>query len=624
MHRSTRHSQGYLRAIFSACVWAFAFVSALLFARYTLGTLYTPSDDEGYVLLSLKHFLDGEHLYTQVFTQYGPFYFLVQRALFHGLHLSVSHDSGRLITLIFWLLSASAASYFVYRAAGSVLLASAAGMATTLLAYVLAVEPNHPNQLILPLLLLACCVSLFATPGAMFVLGAIGTALLFTKINVGVLYLAALFQTLVCLLGRGWIRTAGLWLSGIYVTVFPLLLMHRDLSTWARYYCIVAILSGVSTLVVGSLVAPQMPTPKRMVVYGIAGAVTSALLIVIVAMAYGTPLKTILLGVFLDPLRHLGKFEFGADVSRRDAIEAFLITLFIAVLFWLRRHPQIYTYGVAALRCIIGLYSVWAILFQNGLQSKVMACLPLLLLPPAREQWRAEVYLPRLFVTILGAAQFLQSYPVAGSQRLIGASPVLLWAFLCIHDGAIGLLPLMERGTSGFIRHLTPQSILGTLTFLFLAAKLFCGGARHVGFPFPASALRGSHNLHLPPDEELLYEQLANNIHANCDVLFTMPGMGSLNLWSGVPTPNGLNLTAWVTELTPQQQQSILNLLKHDPRACAVYNSSLTHFWQETPQDIEASLLARYIVTEMPVAYVNRDYQLRVNPERTLPLVPTP
>jgi hypothetical protein len=36
--------------------------------------------DEGYVLLSLDHYLQGGSLYTEVFSQYGPFYFYAYNA----------------------------------------------------------------------------------------------------------------------------------------------------------------------------------------------------------------------------------------------------------------------------------------------------------------------------------------------------------------------------------------------------------------------------------------------------------------------------------------------------------------------------------------------------------------
>ncbi len=75
------------------------------FGRYTLARPSYISDDEGYLLLTLKHYFAGEHLYTQVFTQYGPFYFLIQKAIFRLLHLPVTFDAGRAVFLGYWMLA---------------------------------------------------------------------------------------------------------------------------------------------------------------------------------------------------------------------------------------------------------------------------------------------------------------------------------------------------------------------------------------------------------------------------------------------------------------------------------------------------------------------------------------
>src|SRR5262245_59667758 len=48
-------------------------------------TVFEKYDDEGYLLLSLKHYLNGGHLYTDVFAQYGPFYYFAQWMFFQGL-----------------------------------------------------------------------------------------------------------------------------------------------------------------------------------------------------------------------------------------------------------------------------------------------------------------------------------------------------------------------------------------------------------------------------------------------------------------------------------------------------------------------------------------------------------
>src|ERR1700735_4234749 len=87
--------------IWRACIVLATFLLMLRFGRYILATPTFISDDESYLLLSLKHYFAGEHLYTQVFSQYGPFYFLFQKVTFGLLHLPVTFDAGRLVAYIY-------------------------------------------------------------------------------------------------------------------------------------------------------------------------------------------------------------------------------------------------------------------------------------------------------------------------------------------------------------------------------------------------------------------------------------------------------------------------------------------------------------------------------------------
>ena len=59
-----------------------AVLAGACYARHILGMVYRPYDDEGYLLLAIDHYLKGGHLFTDVFSQYGPFYFYAQGALF--------------------------------------------------------------------------------------------------------------------------------------------------------------------------------------------------------------------------------------------------------------------------------------------------------------------------------------------------------------------------------------------------------------------------------------------------------------------------------------------------------------------------------------------------------------
>src|SRR6202012_2630391 len=233
------------------CIILLTAFIALRFAKYTLARPTFISPDEAYVLLTLKHYFAGEHLYTQVFTQYGPFYFLIQKVIFGLLQLPVTFDAGRLVFYGYWVLASFLGGIFVYRLSKNVTLASSAALAVMWLERVMAVEPNHPEQMVLVLLMAACVVSVKADRVSLFLLGEIGAALFWTKTNTGLFLMPAAFIASACVLPAGRLRSVGskILLGG--AVLGPIVLMHDNLRAWAWPFCLVSILAGASTVIAG-------------------------------------------------------------------------------------------------------------------------------------------------------------------------------------------------------------------------------------------------------------------------------------------------------------------------------------------------------------------------------------
>jgi hypothetical protein len=601
-----------------------ALLVVLLFAQSALATHLSFWDDEGYHLLSIDNYLHRGHLYQETYGQYGPFYFYTQAAFFQLLRLPLSHDANRMVTLICWLLSAAFGGYFIYRVSRDLVMASAAALACARLASVLASEPGHPQQLILPIFMLACCASVSNGRGGfgLFLLGAFGAALLFTKINVGVFYMAALANTLICSSFSGRMRALGVSLMVLYALAIPPWLMHRDIMgayPWARVYCIVAVLVGVGVFLAGAATTPVLSRPMPRVVFASIGFVSTALLIVAGTTLQGISLATLTDGVVVAPLRHPGVFFLPYLFGRRLLLEVALAAVCTTAVYWFRDRGWARGESVAGLRCLVGLWSVswWA--FGGGGPVVLLPFLPLGLLPVYGREWRPSDFLPRLFLASLAATQFLQLYPVAGSQTAIAAAPTLLWALVCVYDGAPGLFALARRATGLFSEGFPIVSVLGGVLALTLIVAMLPAVFWPGHYPYPPSHLRGSASLHLPADIEQRYRFLADSIHANCDILFTMPGMASLNFWSGVPTPNGWNLTGWMKGFNLYRQQQILDILKSHPRGCSVSNIDIARFWTSTPAELDTLPLARYILYDMRVVAERDGFVVRVNPQRDSP-----
>ena len=594
-----------------AALAAAAILAAAIYARHTLGTTYKMYDDEGYVLLSLDHYLAGGHLYTEVFSQYGPFYFFAQSALFRLLHLPLTHDGGRLATLILWLISAALGAWFVHRVSRSLALATAAGLACLVLVRDISFEPGHPQQWILPMLMLACCAATFSGSGFL-VLGALGAALVFTKINVGVFYFAAVALALACALPAGRIRSAAAGILVVFALGCPWLLMRQAVPGPAAGFVLIASVCGASTFLASALTTQASPRPLRDVLHAAAGAAIGAALIVAGTVQNGMSIATLLDGVVFSPLRHPSVYSVILGVLGIQVIAAALVTGFVLGLYRFRPRWQQHSDWVEAVQCVVGLCAIPLLAAAAKYSLWVLPFLPLVLLR-ARNAKPSDA-LPRVFVAALAAMQFLQIYPVAGTQIAIAAAPLLLGAFVCVHDGAGGLVRLLRKS-------FPLESAAGVLLTLGILTAMIASGDCSLTYSTPPSLLRGAASLHLPADREAGYRYLAAGLHDNCDILFTLPGMGSFNYWSGVPAPNGWNLTAWVKGFSRERQQQILDILKAHPKACAVYSGEMAAAWGSSPEELDASPLARYIIRDMPKVAERAGYQIRVHPERNAPWV---
>jgi hypothetical protein len=599
----------------------------LRFGKFQMARPVGISDDEGYLLLTMKHYFAGEHLYTEVFTQYGPFYFLVQKAIFGLLHLPLTYDTGRLVFLGYWVLASLLGGIFVYRVSKNVTLASAAALAVMWLERVMAYEPNHPEQMVVVLLMAACAVAVKPSRGWVVLLGAIGAALFWTKTNVGLLFLAAAFMASVCVLPTGRLRKIGGAVLLGAVIVGPIVLMHDYLGQWAGGFCVLSILAGASTVIAGMRAVPRAGKRLRILWFLIAGAAVVTLLIVLVSPLEGTPVGGLVDGVLVAALHQAEVFSFPFVITKQMVFLAVVLSACIAKLYWTpERGPH--AGWVDVLKCVAGLLvvallvrrSVWITGSRSFGFAIGYVLLPLALLPRRGGNWKASEFFPRIFVTALAAMEIMQAYPVAGGQVNIGAGPFLLWGFMCVFDGAGGLLELLPA-TKDWQVPVAEASMIGAVVFAAVVFAMSLHGFLRGSYPNPASALQGASSLHLPPELEVRYETLSSDIQTNCKILFTMPGMGGFNFWSGVPTPDGFNEDNWMRGVPLSEQQQTLQKLENNPSACVLVRREMLPIWGVPEGGVDTLPLAHYIDYEMPIVFMGFGYEIHVNPHRTQPWV---
>ncbi len=151
------------------------------------------------MLISLQAYIAGSTLYHSIFTEYGPFYFEAMRLLFALPSVTVGHDAGRIITLIFWIAAPLALGVASLIATKRLVYGLATQLVAFTVLFVMPNEPMHPGGLIAILLsVLVLVVSGIENEMAsrrFVAAGAIVGGLMLIKINVGLLALSAFVLT---------------------------------------------------------------------------------------------------------------------------------------------------------------------------------------------------------------------------------------------------------------------------------------------------------------------------------------------------------------------------------------------------------------------------------------------
>jgi hypothetical protein len=448
----------------------------------------------------------------------------------------------------------------------------------------------------------------------------VGAALVFTKVNVGVFYIAGLAYALICLLPSGRIRSIGVGLALIYAATAPWLLMHGQFNHDFRKYCLLATLGGVATFACGALVRPYHPLPIRAALYSVAGLLIGTVLMIVATSFQGMSVASLIWGVLINPLHHPDVFYVTLEISWFNLMFATIVTAgVIGVRLFGGRLAVSWWFNL--LRCAAGIGSILVLALFLMLEypiSWIVALLPLTLIPGSHRQRNTHALFSRLFVTYMAVTQFLEPFPVAGSQMAIAAAPMILWAFVCITDGIAGLRTFSFKAFGISREYLRLDAVIGGAILIFYAG-ISIDFSAHSELGPASTRLKGATWLHLPEKQASELAAIAQSVRKNCDTLFTMPGMASFNLWSGIPTPNGWNTPAWMKGISSERQAEILGIMKEDPRACAIVHRDIVRFWSNDQTGAEELPLAQYVMTDMPELTKFGGYEVRVSPGRSSP-----
>jgi len=627
-----------------------ALAALLAVAGYwLLFTYFMGYDDEGYVLLSLRNYAAHGALYDQVFSQYGPFFFAVFDAFHRALGFAWTNTSGRLVTLAVWGATALASGLLVWRRSRSTAATAltVAGVFTYL--WVMIHEPTHPGGLIGLLVALAAWLGTEADPaeqpGAAAALGAIAAALALTKINVGVFMVAAAGVWLVLSARDARVRRIGRWGLAACVVLLPWGLMHGLLpEAWVVEYAALFILAAFGVLLV--LEANAVPVAGwRVVAALVGGAAGVTLLTVGVTLARGSTLAGLLDGVLLNPLRQPGVYNFAFPWRPGSLATAVVALGIVAAARWRPESRWIAGLVVAVRLLALAVLVLSALVGAQGLgagpwrppdlaqrffgllgwahaspaafgMSFGVGLAALCALPLRRDAAGRRDARARQWVALVLVFQFLHAYPVAGSQLNWGTFlwvPLLIlavrdaWLFLPArrwHPAAVTAAALGAFGLSGVMGYTLLRIGLGNRQY---GERLGLPGAEQIG---------------VPDDTVFALRIMAENARAHADMLFSLSGLYSFNLWTGLPTPTLANATQWFESLSTAQQQAIVDRLRADPRAALIVQ--LDTFGLLSRQGFHAQgVLADYLWHDFQRAFTVDGYSFWVHRGRRIAALST-
>jgi hypothetical protein len=417
-----------------------AFSFCTLFSRFPFW------DDEGKMLLFVRQLLDGRALYDQLNFIYGPSYLLERWAIFSLLPVPLGNDSVRAAALITWVIAALLLALTARRLARdtnwAIGLAAIIWIAGIFHLVVFTNEPGHPQELIALLLAAAFWIAaqLWSTRpnAALVLLGAIGGALVLTKINVGVLFGLSLGMALVSCGPRpstAWtsLRIAG----GLAILALPTILMRSRFVDGFGTFCflITAALVPCCCLAVWRVEPGEMRW-KHLLLCAV-GVVAAASLALGFALAEGNSLTGIFRALLIQPWRGFAGARFGGPLALpRLTVPWSLVgaALGLAAL-WFGPKNRRFLWPLRLFAA--ALIFVDTLVARSWDSEATWIALPLVwlvLVPPSKFEPQASEWLLRLLLAFTTCLQPLQVFPVPGSQVHIGTLTSILVGVVMLVD----------------------------------------------------------------------------------------------------------------------------------------------------------------------------------------------
>jgi hypothetical protein len=567
-----------------ACATAVLLCALTWFGHRLVFAQFQDYDDEGYLLVTVQQFLGGLPLYDQVYTQYGPAYYLWQQVLHTLLGIPVTHDATRVVTLVVWLTSAVLVGAIVWLLTKRRLLTALGTIAAFMHLTRMTYEPGHPQELCMlgVLGVLALTTWRFAAktgigPAASMGVWALIAVTALTKVNVGAFLAAALTLGLVTSLSRSPWRTVVERIVMAATMAAVLVLMRDDLlrSNIAAY--VVVVWCGVLAVFISrSRDAEEGVVTVPDLVAGVSAFAIGCGLVVAGIVYQGTSLRAL--------LSKLTPYRLPVPALLAAAAPATLL----AAWCWHRglirqRWVEFAALAWALIILMLSVAKVYWVLFEVG---PLLAWLAL-----SDRAVGAEHFAARRILAFAAIFMGLQAYPVPGTQIVLGTVLYVPLALVMI-AGVQRTLSARERSSPavqpsfGWRALLAVVAVAGVVALGLQTQRFY---ARGVPLDLP-----GARSVRTTERNVATYRWLNANMRENCDAFITAPGLNSLHFWTEIAPISTLNTTVWPVLFDHDQQGRIVAAAERVERLCVAWSPSR----MESPPEIAARPLMAWLLRE--------------------------
>ncbi len=532
---------------------------------------FRPYDDEGFYLMSLRTLARHGGVYSHIYSAYGPVYHFVTLGFLTIFRIPLTHDGGRIYTLLAWDAIAFATAMFTWRQTRSVVLAAVALPLAFLWLSPLVREPLQPACVAFALTLLLLCLAQrrewWCGRHAM-VVGSVCMALVLVKINLGIFAIAAVGWTLVAITpAPRWLR----WTTHGTALVLPLVVLGTALNQHNVLLYFLTVECGVGALILAApahRIRMHRPVTWRWLVAGFVGTLVAAVLL---SLGFGENLGAMVVAIVVNPLRlAVGKGYYPIEMTWALFLSALCLAAMCILVRGGWRWP-----GVAARA--IALPLVFVTLFMPTWPAFVdWALVPILLLP--RDTGGSVQSSARVCLAALIVFNELQAYPIAGSQLSFATFLIVPASLLVTRD-------LIDELRVAAWRPRVPEvgAVLATATLAGLLGAQIFGPIVSYWRTYrsqPPLGLRGSELIRPPASQAIDLEATVDDIRGrSCASLITYPGMLSFYVWSGLPPPRGIVMADGMNWLQPALRGPASTAVSRARAPCLVTNWAVVWFW---------------------------------------------